>query len=96
MRPNQRLQRGVRDDHLVAEGLEVPGHPLALGRGFEQDLRRRPRPKHRGEPLAAGVDPLLHDLAVLGQDAELTLALVQIESNIVHGGWPPVRGALTP
>jgi hypothetical protein len=26
----------------------------------------------------------------VGQDAELTLALVQIEPNIVHGGRPPV------
>jgi hypothetical protein len=41
-----------------------------------------------------GADPAFDHLAIVGQDTELALALVQIESDILHG-WPPGCAALT-
>ncbi len=83
-----RREVGVRHDHRVSERLQVPRHPLALGRGLQQYPRRRPVPQHCGEPLPAGDDPAFDDLPVLGENAELALALVQINPYDIHGGWP--------
>jgi hypothetical protein len=45
-----------------------------------------------GESGSARLDPPLLDLALHRENAKLALALVQIESDIVHGGWPsPLR-----
>jgi len=85
---------GIGDDHGVAQRLEVAGHPLALRRGLEQEPRGGPRSEHCGEALGGGADPPFDHLALLGQDAELALALVQIESDILPG-WPPGGAALT-
>jgi len=52
-------------------------------------------PRHRHvEPLRGGADASPDHFPVLGEDAELALALVEIESDIVPG-WPPRRAALT-
>jgi hypothetical protein len=75
-------------DRLLAQRLEVASDPLALGRGLEQDPRRGPRSEHRGEAFGGGADPAFDHVAIVGQDTELALALVQIESDILHG-WPP-------
>jgi hypothetical protein len=48
-----------------------------------------PTTKHLGEPGAARYQAPLHELAVVGEDTELRLALVEIESYDIHGGWPP-------
>lgn len=32
----------IGDDHLMSEGFEVAGAPLAFGRGLDEDARRRP------------------------------------------------------
>jgi len=39
--------------------------------------------------VVRGGDPALDEFAVGGEDAELALALVEIESYRIHGGWPP-------
>jgi len=73
----------------VAQALEVARHLLALRAGLEEDLGARPRTQHRGEPLTTRDDACLDHESVLLADAELTLAFVEIESNRIHGGWPP-------
>jgi hypothetical protein len=73
----------------VAQGLQTLRHPLALRRGFDEDASGRPLPQHLGEPLPTRPDPLLHQFPLGGEDAELALALEQIEPDIIHGGWPP-------
>jgi hypothetical protein len=78
----------------VTQGLEAASHPLALGRGLEQDARGRPTTEQRGEPLRGRADASFDHFAVVGEDADLALALVEIESDIVHG-WPPRCAALT-
>jgi hypothetical protein len=45
---------GSASIHLVAEALEVPGDPLALGARLEQGALGRKCSQNRGEPLAAG------------------------------------------
>ena len=61
----------VGDDDLMAEGLETAGHPLAVGRGLDQNPRVGPGPEQRGEALGLRADPLLDDLAPLGEDVNL-------------------------
>src|SRR5207245_8578251 len=79
----------IGHQHLVAERLQVSRDPLALRTRLEQDLRPRAIPQHRGEALATRDDPALGDGPVRVADAELALALVQIQSYDIHGGWPP-------
>src|SRR5437588_6989933 len=70
----------IGNQHLVAERLQVSRDPLALRTRLEQDLRPPPIPQHRGEALAARDGPALGDGPVLITEAELSLALVQIQS----------------
>src|SRR5712691_11753930 len=84
----------VRDDGLVAEGLEAARHPLAVGRGFDQDPGPGPVPEHGGETLALGADAPFEDFTVLGEDVDLAFPLVDIDANMVHG-WPLPSAALT-
>ena len=84
----------VRDDDLVAEGLEAARHPLAVGRGLDQDPGAGPVPEHGGETLVLGADAPLDDLTVLGEDVDLAFPLVDIDTHMVHGG-PPPSAALT-
>src|SRR5439155_27121948 len=56
---------------------------------LQKNPSRGPLPEHRREPLPTGLDSPLEHLALRGEDAELALALVQINPDIVHGGWPP-------
>ena len=77
----------VSDDDLVAEGLETPGDPFAVGRGPNQDPGAGPGPEHGGEALALGADALLDDLTALGEDVDLAFPLVHVDANMVHG-WP--------
>jgi hypothetical protein len=46
----------------VAEGLETPGHPFAVGRGLDHNSGAAPGPEHGGETLGLGADALLDDL----------------------------------
>src|SRR4051812_27032183 len=75
----------VGDDHLGAEPFEVTGAPLALGRGFDEDARRRPLTQELVEALPLGLDAALDELAVFGQDADLTHVLVEVYSDVIHG-----------
>jgi len=98
-RPRRIHGREVRvgDDDLVAEGLETPGHPFAIGRGLDQHSGAGPGPEHGGEALALSADPLLDDLTALGEDVNLTFPLVDVDANMIHGwpllsaGYPPTR-----
>jgi hypothetical protein len=38
-----------------------------------------------------GGDAAVRDRAVVGFDGPLTLALVQVQADDLHGGWPPGR-----
>jgi hypothetical protein len=60
----------------VAEGLETPGDPFAVGRGLDQHSGAGPAPEHGGEALGLGADPLLDDLTLLGEDVNLVFPLV--------------------
>jgi hypothetical protein len=52
----------VRDDDLVAEGLQTAGHPFAIGRGLDHNAGAGPGPEYGGEALGLGADALLDDL----------------------------------
>jgi len=78
----------------VAEGLETPGDPFAVGRGLDQHPGAGPVPEHGGETLTLGADAPLDDLTVLGEDVDLAFPLVDIDANMVHG-WPLLSAALT-
>jgi hypothetical protein len=84
----------VRDDDLVAEGLETARHPFAVGRGFEHNSGAGPAPEHGGEPLGFGANPLLDHLTPFGEDVDLAFPLVHVDANMVHG-WPLPSAALT-
>ncbi len=75
---------------LVPQALQVPSHPLALGRRLRKDARPGLVPEHYCKPLPPRHDPALHDLPGLRQLAELTLALVQIKPYRIDSGWPLV------
>ena len=79
---------GIRDDDRVPQRLEVARHPLTLRGRLEQNARRRPIAEDRDEALARRGDTPLGHGAVRGEDAELTLALVEIDPYAIHG-WPP-------
>ena len=92
-----RVHRGevrVGDDDLMPEPLEAAGDPFTVGRGLDEDPRPGPRAKHRREALGLGADALLDQFASLGQDADLTFPLVDVDANMVHG-WPLLSAALT-
>jgi hypothetical protein len=72
----------------VAQGFEVAGDPLTFRRRLEQNPRWPLRAEDGGEPLPARHDPPLDRFAVLGQDGERALALVEINPYAIHG-WPP-------
>lgn len=67
----------------------MPGDPLALGARLEENAGPCSSPQHGGEALTRGRDAALLDGSTVVANAELTLALVQIEPYRIHGGWPP-------
>jgi hypothetical protein len=83
-----RREARIGDDHRVAERFEMAGDLLALRRRLEQNPRGPPRPEGRSEPLPARSDPSLEQFPVLRHDAELALALVEINPYAIHG-WHP-------
>lgn len=64
-------------------------HPLALRTGFQEDPRGRPPSQYRREAFPRRRDAALLNGSIFLADAELTLALVQIEPYRIHGGWSP-------
>ena len=50
--------------------------------------------EHRSEPVPVRANPLLDQLRVGGQDADLALILVHVDANMLHG-WPPLLAAST-
>jgi hypothetical protein len=56
----------------------MPGDPLALGRCLDQHARRLASPEHLGEPGARGENTALDQFSIVRQNAELTLAFVEI------------------
>jgi len=77
----------VRDDDLVAEGLEAPGHPFAVSRGLDEHPGAGPGAEHGREALGLGADAPLDDLAPIRKDVDLAVPLVHVDANMVHG-WP--------
>lgn len=78
----------VGDDDLMAQPFQAPSHPLALGRGLEEDAAARAVAQDGGEPLGRGADASFDQVAPCGQDAELAFRLVHVDANMVPG-WPP-------
>src|SRR5439155_1995797 len=84
----------VGDDHLVAQRLEAPRHPLAFGRGLDEDPRPPSVAQDLGGPVRLRPDPALEQFPRLGQDADLAVLLVDVDANMIHG-WPPTLAAMT-
>jgi len=72
----QRREVGIGDDDLVPQLLETARPPLAVRRGLEQDPRPGPPAEHGREALGLGPDPLLDQLAPLGQNIQIWLSLL--------------------
>src|SRR5262249_18018175 len=70
------------------------GDPFAVGRRFDQDARPGARAEHGREALGLGADAPLDQFAALGEDADVTFPLVDVDANMVHG-WPLLSAALT-
>jgi hypothetical protein len=83
-RVHRRVVR-VGDDHLVAEILQATGHPFALGRGLDQDPGAATAAEDLRQPIRAGADAALEDLARLGERADLTFARLHVDANVLHG-----------
>jgi len=78
----------------VTKDLEAPGHPFAVGRSLDEDACPGPGAEHDGEALGLGANALLHQFAALGHDTDLTVPLVDVDANMLHG-WPLLSAALT-
>ena len=76
----------------MAEGLEAAGHPFAIGRSLDEDARPGPLAEHGGEALGLGADALLPQFAALGHDTDLTVPLVDVDANMLHG-WSLLSAA---
>jgi len=74
----------IGNDHFVAQILEMPRDPLAFRTRFKKDPSSWSIAEHRGEALATRQDPLFSRGAVERENAELTLAFVQIHPYCVH------------
>jgi hypothetical protein len=79
---------GFGDDHFVAQLLEMLRHPLALGRGLDEDAHPRPTPKYGRQSITRHRDTLIDHFACLANDPNLALCLVQVAGTILHG-WSP-------
>jgi len=73
----------------VTEAFEMARDPFTLCACLEENAGRRTAAQHGGEAVTARHDAQFQNASVVLPDAELTLALVQIESYRIHGGWPP-------
>jgi hypothetical protein len=71
---------GTLEARDAVEGGDEPG------RRHGPDHRHRLEQPRRGALAGEDREPVVR---VGGEDAELTLARVEIESYRVHGGWPP-------
>src|SRR5262249_41385501 len=81
----------IRDDHLVAERLEVLRHPLALRRGFHHNAHRGPPPEQGGETVPRRREASIQPVTAVQHNPDLTFLLVKIEGTIRHGWSSPVR-----
>src|SRR5262249_53005222 len=82
----------VGHDHLMAEFLHTPRHPLALRRRLDQHARLRPLSQHRRKSLSICLDPpFFNNLSVLPDNADLAIHLVNVDTYTLHG-WPPSPG----
>jgi hypothetical protein len=82
-------ERRIGHNHLVAEGLQVLRHPLALGRRLEQNPHRASPFEQGREPLAGRRDASVDRLTALRDDPDLTFLLVEIDGTILHGWSSP-------
>jgi hypothetical protein len=83
----------VGDDDLVAEGLEAPGHPFAVGRGLDHNPGTGPGPQHGVEALGLGPEALFNHFAPLGEDVNLAFPLVHVDANMIHSWLASSRSA---
>ena len=81
---------GIGNDDLVTQRLQALGDPRSFSRGLEQDAGPRTLGKHRPKPFPLRMETLMEHLAGLGDQTNLTLILMHIDANIVHG-WSPVQ-----
>jgi hypothetical protein len=83
-----RREAGIGDNDGMGQRLEMAGDPLALGRRLKENACRWSPAKDGGEPLATRDDATLDQFPVVGDDAQLALAFVEIDPYAIHG-WPP-------
>jgi len=92
--------RGHALDRLVGIrelAVEVPHDRKQRGDQREQGPRQgqgRSIAKHGREALWLRRNPALDQFTALGQDADLTFPLVDVDANMIHG-WPLLAAALT-
>ncbi len=75
---------GVEEDVLF----EALRDPLTLGRCLDHDARLPPLTQELCQARPLRSTPPFDDLAALGENADLTVSLMHIDANMVHG-WPP-------
>ncbi len=83
-----RRECGIADDDLMPETLQVSGDPFTFRGRLEQDPRLAPA-QHRREPRRRGADSSFDEFTLFRQDTQLTLALMEIDPDIIHG-WSPL------
>jgi len=71
--------------HLVAQILNAARDPLALGRCLKQDLRFGPTAEKLDQSIPLRPDPLVQELARIGQDRELAFTKPNVHANMFHG-----------
>jgi hypothetical protein len=91
---------GIRVGHhdLAAQLLQVPGDPLGLGRGLEEDPRVRLPPDLLGEAPRLGGDPAPESSLPSTRDANLAFLLANADAKVVHGWrllWRPADAEVT-
>lgn len=74
----------VGDDHLMAERFEVAGTPLTFSWGFDENVRLQLVGEQFVKALPVSLDPVLNQLAVFSQNADLAGSHVEVDTDVIH------------
>ena len=85
----------VGDDDLVAQPFQTARHPLALGRGLEEDAGPRPVPQDGGEPLGGRCGSRRSISSPSAPRMQIWLSFLCTSMPIWSMAGPPLLAALT-